>query len=83
MDAKIKAKVLIESFLPFVKDNDPFKDFENKKWAIRNAKQCALIMVEELINSTRDWYMPQEKICTKKTFQREYWVKVKEEIDLL
>ena len=80
MDEKLKAKVLIEGFLPYVDENDLLNDFSNKEWRFRNAKQCALIMVEELINSTRDFYMPHQKISTRKTFQREYWVKVKEAI---
>jgi hypothetical protein len=40
------AKELIDKFLPYVNWNDLQEDCANKQWAIRNAKQCALINLD-------------------------------------
>jgi hypothetical protein len=40
------AKELIDKFLPYVNWNDLQEDCANKQWAIRNAKECALINLD-------------------------------------
>ena len=48
------------------------------------AKQCALIAVNEIINSTHSYqYMLAADLFTRKTFKREYWQEVKQEIEKL
>lgn len=44
---KQKAEKLIKHFLPYVDWNDLQEDCTNREWAIRNAKKCALICVDE------------------------------------
>lgn len=67
---KEKAEDLIKQFLPFVDSNDLQDDCTNKKWALRNAKQCALIAVTEILNVLDfDFENPSEKVI--------YFLKVK------
>ena len=69
MTAKEKAHELINKFLLYSDDGD----LKNKYWKIRNAKQCALIAVDEILK-TFDITTPS-KI--------EYWHFVEQEIEKL
>jgi hypothetical protein len=76
MEAKEKAKELVEKFLgkiPFA-DTKVYKDW--KKEMNNKAKQCALIAVDEMINDC-DASSPFE------TTRFEYWQQVKIEINNL
>ena len=71
MTPKEKAQELVNKFLLYSDDGD----LKNKYWKIRNAKQCGLIAVDELIKQERktdDYY----EIGS-------YWIEVKQEIELL
>jgi hypothetical protein len=68
MTPKEKAKELVERFTFICKEC-------NYDW---NAKQCALIAVDEIIND--DWYINTfEDLISRKT----YWKEVKQEIEKL
>jgi hypothetical protein len=67
LTAKEKAKELVLQF----------HDIGLIVWS--DAKQCALLAVDELINSTVNYLYPQSKF-TRNTFKREYWQEVKQEI---
>jgi hypothetical protein len=56
ISAKEKAKQLVDEFLPYVDWSDLQIDCTNRQWAIRNAKQCALTTVNELIRETGSKY---------------------------
>jgi hypothetical protein len=73
MEAKDKAKKLIDKFLKFVDWNDLINDCTNREWAIRNAKQCALIAVDEIIEIFED--------TNGYDFRLDFWQEVKEEIN--
>ena len=81
MTPKEKAEELVDKFLPFVDWNDLQDDCTNRDWAIRNAKKCALIAVDEidllLQNST-----PKDDPYAN-LFSLEYWQEVKQEIEKL
>ncbi len=65
-----KAEELIKQFLPYVDWNDLQDDCTNREWALRNAKQCALIAVTEILNALDfDFENPSEKVM--------YFLKVK------
>ena len=66
MTAKEKAHELINKFLLYSDDGD----LKNKYWKIRNAKQCALIAVDEILN-----LLPLAN--------RDFWENVKQEIENL
>ena len=70
---KEKAKELIKQFLPYVDWNDLQEDCTNRKWALRNAKQCALLTVEEIISIKLLWFQ-------KNTEHLDFWKEVKEEL---
>ena len=79
METKIKAKELIDKFLNFVDWNDLINDTTNRKWAVRNAKECALISVNEILNespSKRYWDTYDDETPSAITF----WEEVKTEI---
>ena len=65
-----KAQELVNRFAPYV---DTFH-----KGILENAKQCALIAVNEVLND--DWFIPNlEDLLARK----EYWEEVKQEINKL
>ena len=74
MEAKLKAKELIDKYLKYVDWNDLIEDCTNRKWAVRNAKKCALIAVEEILES----HFELHSWINKATYK--YWVEVKEAI---
>ena len=47
---KAKAEKLIKQFLPYVDWNDLQDDCTNREWALRNAKNCALILCDEILS---------------------------------
>ena len=76
MTAKEKAIELVESFLPYSDYNecDVFTQRENQ---LKNAKQCALICVDEII---------EEILSTPNVYELDtyyYWKDVKQEVNQL
>ena len=80
MNSKEKAEELVEKFLfmycpsmhpPYLKANEA-------------AKQCALIAVDEIIESTfsKKWY-DKNNIIVSDYLLKKYWQEVKQEIELL
>jgi len=73
MEPKEKAESLINMFSPHVKDWDYFNDVPLDK---NYAKECALIAVDEILNS-----LDYDYILFKQ--QSEYWQQVKQKIEKL
>jgi hypothetical protein len=71
MTPKEKAHELINKLLLYSDDGD----LKNINWKIRNAKQCALIAVDEIL----------KVLCTPHKNESEYmyWQEVKQEIEKL
>ena len=70
-----KANKLYNSYLPFVQRWDDFKAITIKK---ENAKQCALIAVNEILE--------EKELCHVHEcygYEIEYWAEVKQEIQKL
>ena len=74
MTPKEKAKELVDKFLPFVDWNDLLDVCTTRDWAIRNAKQCALITIDEVIQT---YHSPMDDE------QIQEWQEVKQEINNL
>jgi len=74
MTPKEKAEDLKTKLLPYVDWMNIQSDETDRKWAIRNAKKCALITVDEILSM---------KIVRKDDLTDEYWEEVKREIELL
>jgi len=64
MTPKEKAKELVESFKPYINNISLINDNIDNDWGLRNAKQCVLITVNELIQETRHkyWYDVKHEI---------------------
>ena len=89
MTSREKAKELIDKFKPFAAGDETYAIYDEAE-TIRNAKQCAIIAVEEIIDSNPvEWIKgpdsideetkePVSTITIKST--RTYWQSVKEEI---
>ena len=76
MTPREKAQELVNKFLLYSDDGD----LKNKYWKIRNAKQCGLIAVNEILNSVMIWW----EIPVKDPYfitQKNYWLDVKLEIE--
>ena len=75
MTSKEKAKELVDKFLPYSyyheMDNSMNRNYQQED----NAKQCALICVNEIIDSSKEYF--------KNTTYDEYWEEVLTEIDNL
>ena len=80
MTPKEKAKELVESFHPHV-----YIGYESEEEGLGNAKQCALIAVDEIINSRPILPSPIAVInldlCVLQA--KQFWQQVKTEIELL
>jgi hypothetical protein len=64
---KEKAKELVELYCQLLS----IRDYENKE----KAKQCALIAVDEILNNDNNFFNTYS--------QNDYWLQVKQEINLL
>ena len=87
MTPKQKANYLVNSFIEFASDESEFfgKSYIN---CLQNAKQCALIAVELLIDCTHSEDIVIEQIGANgrdrnAKYTYEYWNQVKTEINLL
>lgn len=67
METQKKAKELVNKFIPFMHS---FHDTV----ALKQAKECALITISEVLND--DWYLSKEDCQMRK----EFWEEVKNEI---
>lgn len=74
MKPKEKAQELVEKFWTEVEDND----YQTRKMSFEQAKQCALIAVEQILND--DWYIPSFDEMMERM---KYWEQVKNEINNL
>jgi len=78
---KEKAIELVNKFLPYVDWMDIKTDETNREWAIINAKNCALITINELINATQ--YKNHITYAHNEIETTEYWLELKQEVELL
>ena len=94
MTPKEKAKELIEKYLSFVDWYDLQEDCTNREWAIRNAKKCALICVDEnvkmlkiildqSINIYQSLNTPKKLCIDLLNPLLKFWEQVKKEIENL
>jgi hypothetical protein len=87
MTPKLKAKELIEKFKPhshfWVHDLGRQKDYDIEQ--LENAKQCALIAVDEIFEHINYIFqeLEKDKLPNKFDDEIEYWNEVKKEIELL
>lgn len=79
MKPKEKAEELVNKFLSFVDWNDLLDDFTNRDWAIRNAKQCALIAVDLHLEELSKMKL----IFSDRELHYKHWQEVKKEIEKL
>jgi len=79
MTPKEKAKELVKKYIYYV-------EAITSNGQIENAKKCALIAVDEILDLKLLFFQPQidksNKIKTNNS-QVEYWVQVKKEIEIL
>lgn len=87
MDAKNKAKSLVDKFKPLVTTWDCYNDTPmDEKYIIADAKKCAIILVDKIIESNPmspyngDYY---EIVDDRIEQVKEYWRQVKTEIEKL
>lgn len=81
MTPKAKAKELVNKYKPFVycySGSGMLINQEDEGVILNNAKQCALIAVNEILND--DWYIPSFDEMTER---KKYWEQVKNEINNL
>lgn len=76
MTPKEKAIELVNQYLSYVDSMDVTTDISSKEWAMRNAKKCAIICVNEIIKTLR-------KDSSEIGFGKGYWYLVKKEIEQL
>tara|TARA_R110000823_G_scaffold260854_1_gene381575 strand:+ start:10 stop:282 length:273 start_codon:yes stop_codon:yes gene_type:complete len=79
MKAKNKAKELVDRFLDFIPCNDnELSEDDMYKYQLENAKQCALICVDVILNDVgaKDWELDTGT-------NTNYWQEVKQEINKL
>ena len=72
MTPQEKAKELVELFWTEVEDND----CSTRKMSFSQAKQCALIAVDEILGAIKEIFETLDTIEEKK-----YWQEVKQEIE--
>ena len=77
MTPKAKAENLIEKFIP----NTRIWNDEKKVWedCIESAKRCALITVDEIINSLENYGKESDELQNMENDFR-YWQEVKQEL---
>lgn len=85
MNPQDKAKELISKFNPFVKDKDRMWGVTAISASVRmeNAKQCALIAVEEMIDCFDHMGMTNHDSMPYRDHWLKYWNEVKTEIEKL
>ena len=69
-----KAKELIDKFYKYAHDGSNGGHYDTRIWT-ENAKQCALIAVDEILNTIEQIFETFE--------ERKYWQEVKQEINNL
>lgn len=85
MIPKEKAQELVDKFLPLVycyMGSGMLSDDYDKNVALGNAKQCALIAVDEIISLNCENYSDWQN-NPHHYYSREYWQQVKKEINKL
>lgn len=82
MNAKEKAKELVEKFKSFVHCTSSWNEYDDYL-ELENAKQCAKIAVEEIINNSVLNYSGSDFSDNEIMSDTEYWNEVLKEIDLL
>lgn len=79
---KDKAKELVEKFKSFVHCTSSWNEYDDYL-ELENAKQCAKIAVEEIINNSVLNYSGSDFSDNEIMSDTEYWNEVLKEIDLL
>jgi hypothetical protein len=79
MTLKEKAKELVGKFMPYADGVDIQEDHDQIEKHLENAKQCALIAVDEIIEHIENSYHNEDIIKGAKS----YWIEVKQEIEIL
>ena len=79
MTAKDKAKELLDKFKPIVYSIDNYGDYD-ESIALVNAKSCALIAVDEILNMVNYQVMYINLKSLDVIYSYEYWEQVKQEI---
>jgi hypothetical protein len=72
MTSQEKAKELVSKFYYMLPNNGGFTGINNVESRYKEAKQCALIAVEEVLQTIWEYHL-----------QEEWWQEVKEEIENL
>jgi len=77
MEAKIKAIKLVDRFKDYANDeyHECAQVWKLEENILKNAKQCAIIAAEEIINALPSFDMVDIQ-------EREYWGEVKKQIEL-
>jgi hypothetical protein len=80
MEPKLKAEQLFQLYLPFVESLGNIEEIKNR------CKQCALIAVDEILETTKVKWATQRKFPNgeykfwKGVAYKKYWQEVKQEI---
>ena len=82
METKEKAKELVDTYKPLVTTWDCHWDVRRREDSITSdAKQCALITVNEILIEMSDYFDKYD--CTDTLSKIEYWTEVEQEIKTL
>ena len=75
-----KAEELIEKFLPYVDSTNVLSDEFDKNWRLRNAINCAIICVDEILKSSPSLPILSDagNLVNDIEESTEYWQEVKQ-----
>jgi hypothetical protein len=82
-NAKEKAEELVGKYKCYADGVDRQEDNDQIEEHLENAKQCALIAVDEILNLPVVWYDINASEALDKSDTFEYWEEVKSEIKKL
>lgn len=82
MTSHNKAKELVNKFKPIVYSIDNYGDYD-ESIALVNAKSCALIAVDEILNMVNYQPMFIDLSTMETIYSYDYWEQVKQEINNL
>lgn len=91
MEPKEKAKELVKKYYNFVSgwtstnrpDENPSAQFEGEEMRIGRAKQCALIAIEEILQTNPTIKGRSEDLVTQIVQTKAYWYRVIEALNAL
>ena len=90
MEAKKKAKELVKQYYNFISgwtststpNETPSAQYEGEEMRIGRAKQCAFIVVDEILENSRS-HIPILKETNELVCSPDYWQRVKDEIRII